>query len=66
MHPHLQLSGCGIALVGAILAFVRCKPTSSVGLVPSRQAIGFFFWIRRAGPNTRFALVGFEIKLNGD
>ncbi len=48
----------GIALVGAILAFFRCKPTSSVGLVASRQsvlyerssssAIGFFKFFFRA------------------
>ena len=43
MLPHLQPSGCGIALVGAISAFFRCKPTSSVGLVASRLAIGVFF-----------------------
>ncbi len=42
-HPHLQPTG-GVALVGAILAFFRCKPTSSVGLVASRQAIGIFFF----------------------
>jgi hypothetical protein len=41
-HPHLQPSGCGIALVGAILAFFRRKPTSSVGLVASRLAIAVF------------------------
>ncbi len=53
-HPHLQPSGCGIALAGAILAFFRRKPTSSVGLVASRQALRFFF----SGPFSCMACCG--------